>query len=175
LGAEAVAASTPYVLVDLSDTTNYPHDTSDELHLLMVHVSVEQQSDGAFDLWVGVVTENDATDGSVDWLHAFHAETVSNPTDSTGHVAETLDFTAGGANPDGVNLRIESGAPVGFLTNETQANSANWQNDVGRTSPAGAGAGTTGKPGVGDLVLWVEEVADGGTLDFSVTVLYEAA
>jgi hypothetical protein len=42
---------------------------------------------------------------------------------------------------------------------------------VNRVSPAG----TTTKVGVGDVVVWCEEVSDGGTIDFSLTALYSAA
>jgi len=41
-------------------------------------------------------------------------------------------------------------------------------------SPAGAAAGATGKPGDGDIVVWVEEVSGTGTIDFCLTAIYEA-
>jgi len=171
LGAEAVAASTPYVLVDLSDTTNFPHSNTQEVHLLGLILSAEKATDGVFDVWVGVVTENDATDGSVTWVHVFHLESVVNPTDSTDRFHGSVDFTLGGRNPEGANLAVVSGALTRFASNLTQADSANWQNDTNRASPVGS----TTKPGVGDVVVWVEEVSDGGTLDFCLTGVYEAA
>lgn len=169
LGAEAVAGSTPYVLVDLSDTVNFPHNEDNWLNLLGLILSAEKAGDGVYDIWVGVVTENDATDGSADWLHVFHLESVQNPTDSTDRFHETVDFTLGGANPDGIICKVTSGALVHFAGNQGQADSANWQNDTNRASPVG----TTTPPGVGDLVVWVEEVSGTGTLDFSLTALYE--
>lgn len=169
LGAEAVAASTPYVLVDLSDTTNFPHSEANWINLLQLILNSEKATDGAFDIWIGVIIENDATNGTAKWLHVFHLESVDNPTDSTDRFAQTIDFTAGGANPDGVNCQVTSGVLVHVVTNQQQADSTNWQNDENRTSPVGA----TTKPGVGDLVVWVEETADGGTLDFVLTAIYE--
>ena len=171
LGAEAAAASTPYVLVDLSDTTNFPHGNTTELHLLGLDVMAEKASDGVYDIWVGVVTENDADDGSVTWVRCFHLESVHNPTDSTDRFHASEDYTRGGTVPQGINLVVVSGALTKFASNLTQADNANWQNDTNRTSPVGA----TTKPGVGDLVVWVEEVGGAGTLDFCVTVTYEAA
>ena len=175
LGAEAVEASTPYVLVDLSDTTNYPHVHTTELHLLGLILSTEKAGDGVFDVWVGVVTENDGTDGSATWAHCFHLEASGNPTDSSDRFHASVDFTLGGANPQGVNLAVVSGSLTNFLSNLSQSNSANWVNSTGRASPAGAGGSTTGKPAAGDLVLWVEEVSDVGTLDFCLTTIYETA
>jgi len=174
LGAEAVAESTAYVLVDLSDTTNFPHGKTTELHLLGLDVMAEKAGDGVYDIWVGVVTENDGTDGSITWVRCFHLESVCNPTDSTDRFHASEDYTRGGTVPEGINLNVTSGALTKFASNLTQADNANWQNDVGLASPAGAGGGTTGKPGAGDLVMWVEEVSGSGTLDVCMTVTYEA-
>jgi len=171
LGVEAVDASTPYVLVDLSDTTNFPHSGTAEIHLLGLLLNAEKHSDGQFDVWVGVVTENDDTDGSADWIHVFHLEHVANATDSTDRHSDVVDFTLGGGNPKGLNLNVESGALVHFAGNQSQANSGSWQNDTNRVSPVGS----TTKPAAGDLVVWVEEVGGTGTLDFSITAIYETA
>lgn len=170
LGAEAVADSTPYVLVDLSDTTNFPHENSNALHLAGLVLNTEKASDGIFDIWVGVVTENDATDGTAEWVHVFHLQASGNPTDSTDRFGQTIDFTLGGHNEEGINLLVSGGATPHLATNQSQAANSNWQNDTNRASPVGA----TTKPGVGDLVVWVEEVTTGGTLDFVISALYEA-
>ena len=169
LGAEAVSASTAYVLVDLSDNTNFPHTETNAVHLLSLVLHTEKASDGVYDIWVGVVTENDVTNGSVDWVHVFHLEASGNPTDSTDRFAQQLDFTLGGRNPQGVNCLITGGATSHFATAQTQADNVSWQNDTNRTSPVGA----TTKPGVGDLVVWVEEVSGSGTLDFVLSAIYD--
>lgn len=163
-GIEALTATTPYVLVDLSDTTNFPHVSTTGLHLLGLILSTEKAGDGQHDVWVGVVTENDATNGSATWVHCFHIEKVNNPTDSTDQRFMTADFGAG------IDLTVISGALAGFASNLTQAGNVNWQNDTNRVSPVGS----TTKPGVGDLVLWVEEVGGTGTIDFCLTVLYKS-
>lgn len=175
LGAEAVAASTGYVLVDLSDTTNYKHVGTTEIHLLGLSLGTEKAGDGVFDVWVGVVTEVDATDGSVTWIERFDIEAVGNTTDSTDRFAWAKDYTLGGRNIDGINCRVSSGALTHFISNQTLANSNVWQTDTGLASPVGAAAGATGKPGAGDLVVYVEEVSGTGTLDFHILALYEAA
>jgi hypothetical protein len=175
VGAEAVAASTGYVVVDLSDTTNFPHRESNWLNLLGLSLNAEKHSDGVFDIWVGTVLEVDGTDGSIQWLHVFHLEAVGNATDSTDRFAQVVDFTLGNGNPDGINTRVNAAgtALIYFAGLQAQANNVTWQTDVGLASPVGAAAGDTGKPGAGDLVCWVEEVADVGTLDFNLTAIYE--
>jgi hypothetical protein len=177
LGAEAVAASTGYQLIDLSDTTNYPHPatfTPSEIHLLALKINAEKASDGRFDVWVGVVIEVDATDGSVDWIHVWHLEADGNPTDGTDRFAQDLDFTLDG-QIEGLNCAVVGGAMTKFAAAQTQADNVTWQTDTGLLSPVGAAGGATGKPGAGDVVVWIEEVTDGGTIDFSISACYEVA
>ncbi len=170
LGVEGVAASTPYVLVDLSDNANFPHEKTTALHLLGLVLHAEKASDGVYDVWIGVVTENDATNGSADWIHVYHLEALGNATDSTDRFAQTIDFSMGGYDEDGINLHIQGGAGLNYVTNQTQAGHTNWQNDTNRVSPVGS----TTKPGVGDLVVWVEEVSGTGTIDFILSAVYKA-
>lgn len=171
LSLEAIAASTPYVLVDLSDTTNFPHGDTAELHLLGLVFQAEKAGDGVYDVWVGVVTENDATDGSVTWVHRFDLQHVANATDSTDRFFAQIDYTLGGANEEGVNLNVTSGALTKFVSNISQADNGSWQNDTNRVSPYDS----TTLVGVGDLVVWAEEVSGTGTLDFTLTAIYESA
>jgi hypothetical protein len=176
LNVAAVAADTGYVLVDLSDTTNYPHLTTAEIHLLGLLLHAEKATDGDFNLTVGVVIENDATNGSIKGVYQFNMSHVANATDSTDRLAPVyVDFTLGGAIPEGVNLNVTSGAVTYFVSNVDDADNTIWQNDVGLLSPVGAAAGATGKPGAGDLVVLVEENAGAGTLDFCITAIYSTA
>lgn len=176
LGAEGVSDDTGYVLVDLSDTTNYPHTKTNSLNLLGLHLSSEVHTDATVDYWIGVVYEVDATNGSVKMLDVLHQEHVDNATDSTGRMVLSRDYTLGGAVPHGINCQVNSAGTglSAFVGNQSLADSTVWQTDVGLASPVGAGGGATGKPGAGDLVLYVEEVGGSGTIDFSITVTYEA-
>ena len=175
IGAEAVAASTAYVLVDLSDSTNFPHTATNEAHLLGLHVSAEGHSNAVFDIWVGVISEVDASNGTAEWFDIFHLESDHNPTDSTDRFTCSRDYTLGGTNPEGINCCITSGSMTKIVTMQRQAGNTNWQTDTGLASPVGAASGATGKPGAGDIVVWVEEATNGGTLDFSITATYETA
>jgi len=171
LGAEAVSASTAYVLVDLDGGGTFPHRSVDSnwLNVLGLTLTSEKASDGIFDIWVGVVTATTATVGTAEWFQVFHLEAVGNSTDSTDRFAWQIDYTNGGGTPDGINCKVTSGALEYTACTQSQADNANWQNDTNRTSPAG-----NVMPAVGDLVVWVEEVTNGGTLDFSLLCQYEA-
>ena len=138
--------------------------------LLGLWLNTEQHGNGIFDIWVGVITEVDASNGTAQWLHVFHLESDHNPTDSKDRFAGAVDFTLGGSRPEGIDLSIVSEATSKFKGNQSQAGNTNWQTDTDLASPVG----TTTKPGAGDLVAWAEEVGDGGTLDFSLTAAYSA-
>ena len=173
LGADDTAADTGCVLVDLSDSTNFPHSDTNAIHLLSLDLHAEKASDGVFEIHVGVITEVDDENGSAEWVHTFHLEANGNATDSTDRFVDGLDFTLNGACPDGLNLAIVSGAtPYVINYGRTQAGSTNWQTDVGLLSPAGAAAGATGKPGAGDLVMLIDETSDAGTISWTVTGRY---
>lgn len=148
----AVDAGTPYVLVDLSDTTNFPHIATGHIVLRGLNVIANNAN---FDVYVGVVVENDATDGTAHWLYY-----------SKGVTAEAFRVPEHGIDltVDTANTRLRF-----VRTNSTQANSANWQNDTSRVSPVGS----TTKPGVGDLVLLIDETAGSETVTGRVDVYYD--
>lgn len=168
LGADAVAADTPYILVSLADTTNYSHDRTAEIWLMGLSLTAEKATDGAYRVYVGVIVENDATNGSTEWLHVFHLQATGNPTDSTDRYVQTEPFTLGG--PDGTNLEVDTTNNTlrYTTTSRVQADSTDWQNDTAIVSTSG-----TSTPGVGDLAVWVDEISGSGTLDFTIRAVYE--
>lgn len=102
---EAIADDTWYILVDKSNTSLYSHPSgTSSFNLLSVDLSTEKATDGDYDIWFGVVYENDATDGSMALIHCWHVEAVGNPTDSDDRFVDHLDFTIG--NPRGLDLSL---------------------------------------------------------------------
>ena len=170
INAEGIAVTTPYVLVDLSDTTNYKHTKNAEIQVLAVFGSLETKSSGVFDVYFGSVVENDATDGTAVFFDGLQIETQGNPTDSTSQLQFFHDYTLGGLLPNGISLSVVNGALSRITSLNTDAN-VRWQNDTNIITAATA----TGRVGVGDFVMLAEEVTDGGTLDISVTVIYTTA
>lgn len=169
LNIEGQAASTAYVLVDLSDTTNYPHTLTNELHILGMEMSIEKLATSVYDFWFGVILEVDASNGTAEWIHVVHMESAG------ARTRVPIDCTRSGSSPEGWNLSVIDGATPRIISNVQQAGHVNWQTDTGLASPAGAAGGATGKPGVGDFVMWSEEVSDAGTVSFSIVIVYEAA
>jgi len=173
LSKEAIAADTYYILVDISDTTNYSHPVSTQaIGLLQLDIEAESTDDGDYDVWVGVLRENDGTDGSIDWLHVFHIETFLNATDSHGlRLTKTVDFTCGGVNPKGLDCSIVSSRLVYLRSDANSGNVAALKNDVGDLGSAAGGSSLS--PAAGDLMVWIEEVS-GNTLDLCLTAWYVA-
>lgn len=165
---EAVAADTWYILVDLDDQTSYKHPVTGSVNLLKVDIDAEKDSDGVFDLKLGVVRENDGTDGSADWIYVFKDEAVGNPTDSTDRYTRSLDFTSG-KEPEGLDCSIV-GSRLKFMRGPNSGNDVALKNDAADLTSAAGGSGLSAA--VGDLVLLADETADTGTVDIVVKVTY---
>ena len=99
--------------------------------------------------------ENDATAGTARWLYCSKGVT----SESYRVPEHGIDLTV-----DATNKRLRF-----VRTNSTQADSVNWQNDTSRVSPVGSAT----KPGVGDLVLWLDETAGAETVTGRVDVYYD--
>ena len=160
LSADAIAASTMYQIIDLSDAANYPHTATNQLILKRIRLNCEKDTIGIFRVKVGIVIENDGTDGSATWLHTFHLEANGNPTDGTDRFAQEHTFN--------LDCQVSAGALVNYVSNDVLAANALLKNDVARTSPVG-----TGNPGAGDLMVYVEEITDGGTIDVTISADYD--
>ena len=159
---DAIAADTPFQLVDLSDTTNFPHAHDDRIILkgLQLEATLSSTGGGVFAVYVGVITENDSTDGSATWLRKWDVQPVGGAT----HYHEQ-EFPLAG-----VDLKVISGSLLHFASNASQDDNANWKNDAAIENIVST---TAGNPGVGDLVAWVEEVVNGSTLRARFGVSYD--
>ena len=161
----AIATTTPYVLIDLSDTTNYKHVGTNHIHLGCIHVTAIPSTTGNWSIKVGVISEVDATNGTALWIYGIRFSQIL-------YVAEEHDWTIGGTVPRGLNCKIVSEAFARIVTNDSEAGNTHWQTDVGLASPVGAAAGATGKPGAGDLVMLVTENSGSSTLSLDITARY---
>ena len=148
------ATTTPYLLIDLSDTTNYMHAATNAILLLGLSISGVATA-GTFRVDIGVIVELDATDGTARFLRSIVFPTAVN-------VDRLINFD------EGIDLGVTSGVLDNIVTNSADANSVNWQTDVTIAGPGGNAA-----PGVGDLVVLVTETA-AGSLDFEIEALYVA-
>lgn len=153
------------------DTTSKYAIYSAPLSVNVLHIDLEAEkaTDGAYDIWVGVVRENDATNGSADWIHCFHLEASGNPTDSTDRFTRNVDYTCQGVNPGGLDCTVVDDRLI-YMRGPSSGDQTALQNDAG---DLGSAAGGTSKSAVaGDLVVWVEEASGAGTIDLALTCQY---
>lgn len=153
-----IAVDKAYLLVDLSDTTNWPHSAANEIILKSITTQGTVSGAHRWQLSVGVVIENDATDGTAAWVDGRQLIALSSV-----FVPSQQAFAEGG-----LNLRVASGAlTYGVASSHSELTS--WQNDTHIT----ATVGTSGTVAAGDLVILADEITDGSTMRFGVCVNYD--
>jgi hypothetical protein len=161
-----IVASQGFVLVDLSDIANFPHTETGKIRLYRLDVDIERGEaavSGEYIVHIGVILEVDATDGSTSWILDMFEETDEESTDDAARTFRSYKWD------EGLDLEIGGGALVWGISNAGDTADNTWQTDVPLDSPAGAAASA---PGVGDLVMMVEETGGTGSLSISVTVQY---
>ena len=153
-----IVVDVPYLLVDLSDSTNWPHSATNEVILKSVATQGTVSGAHQWNLSVGVVIENDATNGTAVWVVNEHLLSLS------GVFAPPQRSFAEG----GLNLRAAGSAlTYGVANNHSELTS--WQSDTAIS----ATVGTTGTVAVGDVVILADELTSGSTLEFSICVDYD--
>lgn len=145
------------LLIDLSDTTTFPHSNTSYISLDYVKLQAAfgtNNADG--EIKIGRVTRNDTTDGDVNWLFSskFHSG------GGVQSLAETYDF-----QPCSLDTSTTK-----YLSNDTSFNDSNFSTVSGLPSPTG---GSYINPAVGDIV--VQFVYDGSnTYDANITCKYHS-
>lgn len=148
LSIQNLAASADYILIDLSDTTNFPHTDTGHIHWDGFLVSINPSVAFVGDIIFGYLKNVDATDGDFVHVRTIHIELQSDNVHG-----DTIFFPVGIGMSDSYHL--------GAMT----ANDTAFQTDVALTSPAG-----TSVAGSGDMAMRV--VMSAGNVDISATILY---
>jgi len=160
----ALTADEGFVLVDLSDTSNFPHNDSQvgKLRLYRIEVDVEKDTSGSAILYIGVVTEVDTSNGSTEWLDAIPLQT-----DRDGDNNE--DWRHIVREYYGLDLEVDTGNDTLYnvVTSSGHSGEGTWQTDVSLDSPVGD---TQSAPGEGDLVAYLDHTA--GNIYMAVKVFY---
>ena len=152
-----------YVLIDLADYTNYPHEQGNALIIKNIDIWTLGNPASAViqEAKIGLLTENDAVDGSV----YFFTSSINAP-GAAVPVPRFFDYLVG---TGGLDLSIQANKPKYFASNVSELNNVNWKNTVNLTSPIG-----TSNPTPGSLVMLTEQILAGaGGQYISVTVLYD--
>jgi hypothetical protein len=151
------------ILVDISTLSGWPHQSASSVVLDGIRYQVRGTAGSAGDaeLKIGIVEENDATDGTMSII--FSSLTI----------LYTEKYDSGWVNlePVGLDLRLVSAAHT-YGNAPVSGNETILQNDTNRTD---AERNTNVNPGVGDLIAFFNEGTNGGTYDYDVLVKWHSA
>jgi len=167
---QAATTSTTTILIDLSDTTNYPHKETGYLSIDAIIIEVDKAAATTFTAKVGVVSAVNSATGTVTWF--------------TGS-AQTLNVSNTNANvyynfhPYIINTRVNPVAPTTgantpdgatpyISTNDYTRGSTVYQTDVNLPTSLD----TSAAPAAGDILLEITKASAAAT--FRVKVLYHS-
>lgn len=152
LCASDVDATTGYVLVDLSDTVNYPHNFTGRLYLCGYQVSINPNDSFVGEVLIGYLENVDADNGDFKTVLCWKMEKrSSNVADSN-----VYDFPISVASDD-------------FLV-PSNTDDTIWQTDVALASPYDNVPAYTTMPGNGDIAMKIVRTA--GEVSIGITILY---
>lgn len=159
----AATVSTAAVLIDLSDTTNWPHkeDESIEIQGIRLQVDKTTSATSTFTVRIGVLNYVDTSSGTVTWFWN-HEEGLS--VTSNTSVANYVEY------PAALNFKVLRGTgtmegTVPNLKSNLTLNTNIFQTDVMLPSPA---TGGNTKPGYGDIVALIDKGASAITFTFEI-------
>jgi hypothetical protein len=152
LDAENVQTTTGYVLVDLSDTVNFPHTATTEIDVKWITINVNPDTSFAGEIEIGFLTDVDADNGDFNVLHTWHLERTQ------AQINQHIDLSSS---------HLEGSTDHWF--GPTAANDTTWQTDTALVRPDGG----TVAPNNGDLVMKITRT--GGAIDVGITVGYQTA
>jgi len=145
-----ISATQGFMIIDLSDTTNWPHTSTGHIDIAYILINVNPTATFAGDIELGFLTNVDATDGDFNGIYEIHMDKKQDS------VNEMMNFGA-------FEMSLESAHWFGPIS----ADDTNWQTDLNLQGPDG----TTAFPaGNGDLVMLISvttsEVAVGLTIGY---------
>jgi len=153
LDMEAISAKTAFMLVDISDTTNWKHTNTDHVIIKYVLLAVDPDTNYRGEIQIGFLSNVDATNGDFNLIFDLDLAQKSDLT------IISMPFTGNG-------FHTQLGTHFGPIT----ANSTLFQTDLNLGGPDDSST-ITYPSGDGDLVVLVKRTA--GTTDAAVTIIYE--
>ncbi len=150
LDSGSVELQKAFMLVDISDTTNWKHTNTD--HIIIRNILIQVDPDATFlgEVNIGFLTNVDGDNGDFNTIVDIDLAKKSDL------IVENLKFAGG--------FHCQSSSHFGPI----DANSTLFQTDVNLAGPNGA---TSFPSGNGDLVMVIERSA--GAVDVSITLIYE--
>lgn len=155
-----IAATSWMLLIDLSDTTNWPHEPGLGIDVSYMSLQVDKAANSLGRLQVGVVTRIDGINGDVSVFRGI----IFDKDDGAGRIDRTENFA-----PSQIRTEVVAGQTPSLLTSnrvlsETALN-------TGLAIPSTTGANVI--PAVGDIVVRFLHTS-GGAWNAAISVLYHA-
>ena len=154
IDAEDVATTTAFMLVDLSDTTNWPHTNTGHIDVVFISGNVDPDTTYAGDIEIGFLTNVDGSNGDFNGLFELHMDKKTAPS------VFDLPIPFGG-------MSLETAHWFG----PTTANSTLFQTDVDLAGPDGASDYPSGD---GDLVMIVGQSTGEVSVGFTIGYVTKA-
>ncbi len=158
--SETTATST--LLVDLDDTTNFPHYvTAGSLELSQIRFDFHALDSSTTTVKIGVVAST-TPEGNLTDIYWFDEATftATDGGNADDHTSLTLDYA-----PSTLKLNLSGGEPASFLTNDYQKSTTDYATTTALLSPKGYSA-----PEAGDLIMKIYRQS--GIATTSATALY---
>lgn len=147
-------------MIDLSDTTNWPHDETGRIDLSAVLLATDKALNSRGSLMIGVITRVDDTDADVSFVVGFTFD--QNDTESQ---IITLNLA-----PTQIKCGVSGGELTRIKTAIKALNVSAINTNGGDLTFA---SGITFTPAVGDIVIRIIKSA-GGNFNYSATTFYHA-
>lgn len=170
--ADDVEADTWVILADLSDYSNYKWPSQPNgIIVLGIDIATEKASDGRYDIHVGVVKENDATNGSAQWIKSWFLNADGNATESTDRFVDKVSFVYpdSGVDDQGVDCSVDSSA-TRWVVGTASGDQTALQNDAANLASARGGSSLSAA--AGDIVMFIDEGTSGGTISVAIGLDY---
>ena len=145
-----VSSTTGFMIIDLSDTTNWPHTATGHIDIVYIVVNVNPTATFEGDIQLGFLDNVDATNGDFNGIMEIHMDKKQDS------ITQMMNFGA-------FEMSLERAHWFGPRT----VNDTTWQTDVNLIGPDAA---TSYPSGNGDLVMKIEvsasSVAVGMTIGY---------
>lgn len=146
------------ILVDLSDSTNFPHRNTNSIILKQIQFDGALNTAKTWDTSVGVVTATDADGTDIEWIRT-----------STPIEAALIRFDSTWTLPEhGLNLVVSSGSLPFVVTNDTETTAV-----ITSSTAMSSSGSASAMVGVGDIILLADEITDGAAFTLTVEIAYD--
>ncbi len=157
----AATISTSVVVIDLSDTTNWPHTETGQINISSIRFEFDKTAASTATVKLGVVNEIDASTGSVTWFYSKENTLNVSNTGIESLISPTPTLIRLRVNPNGPQT---DGLTPYILSNDKTSGSTTYQTDVGLPSPVN----NSTLPGFGDLIMSVVNGASAITINLEI-------